>query len=387
MQPRLKLDIGWLDLASVWLPRRRSRAELEAKIASRLPRDFHPVIALSVRSLFDALLAETVRGRPVAMSAVNVMDMAILVATHGCALRPIDIDLGDLLPSPQAAKEVCSSDTGMLLIAHLFGGRADIRSIVEACSASGCLIVEDCAQAFDGRMALSPGADVALYSFGPIKVATALGGAVGLFRDRGLAERVTQRMELWPVLRESWFLERAAKFAMLKAASTPWVYGMVLRAIRMSGRDTEQVIGGTARGFGSGRPIHEAVRHRPPARLLRLLERRLRTWAPSNDASREMLQRVRKHVQVPGSERMDRLWWLAPIIVKNPGALVADLHRHGYDATRGATSMRTVAGGGQLAPEQASRLINEVVYLPKPASSGDAAKLAAAVENALTLRR
>mgnify|MGYP000166768879 CR=1 FL=1 len=41
----------------------------------------------------------------------------------------------------------------------------------------GGLIVEDCAQAFDGTLRLPEGIDIALYSFGPIKVATALGGA------------------------------------------------------------------------------------------------------------------------------------------------------------------------------------------------------------------
>jgi perosamine synthetase len=383
MQPRLKLDIGWLDLASVWLPQRRSRAELEAKIASPLPRDFHPVIALSVRSLFDALLAETMRGRPVAISAVNVADMATLLRAHGCELRPIDIQLDDLLPSPQAAGGACGADAGMLLIAHLFGGRADIRPIVEACRNDNRLIVEDCAQAFDGRIALTPGADVALYSFGPIKVATALGGAVGLFHDRELAERVKLRMEQWPILRESWFLKRAAKFTLLKTASAPWIYALVLRAIRMSGRDAEQVIGGMARGFGSSRPIHEAVRHRPPTRLLRLLERRLRTWTAPKDASRDLLDSIREHAEVPGSARMDRRWWLAPVLVKNPDAIVAHLQGHGYDATRGATSMRAVASDGGPPPAQASRLIGEVVYLPKPADREGAAKLATAFEQAI----
>jgi hypothetical protein len=59
------------------------------------------------------------------------------------------------------------------------------------------------------------------------------------------------------------------------------------------------------------------------------------------------------------------------------------LRPKGYDATRGTTSMRALAGDGAEAPEAASRLVASVVYLPKPASRAASCRLAEAVEKAL----
>jgi dTDP-4-amino-4,6-dideoxygalactose transaminase len=81
----------------------------------------------------------------------------------------------------------------LILIAQLYGSRSP-QPLVMACRKPGRLIVEDCAQSFDGTLRLPKDIDAALYSFGPIKVATALGGAVGLFRDPRLPN----------AMRESW---------------------------------------------------------------------------------------------------------------------------------------------------------------------------------------
>jgi len=280
MLPRLRLDIGWLDLLSVLLPTGRSATALEQAIAAHAPPESSAVVALSVRTLYDALLAET-ENSAVVMSAVTIDDMAALVRASGRELLTVDLGPDTLSPSPETVRAECeSSDAGLVLIAQLYGSRADLQPLVAACRKPGRMIVEDCAQAFDGTLRLPEGIDVALYSFGPIKVATALGGAVGLFRDLELAERVRQRLAQYPPLPEIWFVRRTMKFLGLKFLNLTPVYTVLLAVLRLAGRDLDETLGNMARGFGGGQSITHAVRYRPPRRLLALLARRLRNWKP-----------------------------------------------------------------------------------------------------------
>lgn len=384
MQPRLRPDIGWRDLASALLPLSRTRADSEAAIANQAAPQLSAVVGLSVRSLFHALLAERGGGRPVAMSAVTIADMANLVRAHGCEVRPVDIDIETLMPAPAVMQAACADDAGMVVIAHLYGARAPMQPLADLCRAPGRLIIEDCAQAFDGKLSLSAGADVALYSFGPIKTATALGGAIALFHDPALAEAVRRRMADWPTMPDGWFRRRALKYAALKLLATPWLYGLFLAVLSRIVPNTEATLGKMARGFGNDKPIGEAVQYRPPARLLRLLQRRLTNWTPRAETSGELLERLSSRVTVPGIAQRPHHWWLAPILTTDPNGLIAKLRGLGFDATRGTTSMRALADVGGKSPETAARLISSVVYLPKPASSQTASKLAGAVERSLS---
>lgn len=363
MEPRLRLDIGWGDLLSTLAPVRDAPA-LEGRVAAFAPARTTALVGLSVRTLFDALLAETAAGRPVVMSAVTVADMAALVREHGCALRPVDIDLDTLAPTESALAEAAGEDAALVVLAHLYGRRAAVDT---AFGAARPLLVEDCAQAFDGRLTLSPGTDVALYSFGPIKTATALGGAVALFRDPGLAGRIAARLAAYPVMSDGWFRRRVFKYAVLKVISTPVFYGGLIRILARGGRDPDTVIGQAARGFAGSGPLVEALRRAPPPRLLRLLARRLAHWTPRPPpgVAAAAASGLAALAIVPGHAAPGG-WWVMPVLCARPERLVAALRRRGLDATRGATSLRVLAADGVDPPREASRLMAEVVYVPKP---------------------
>lgn len=388
IQPRLRLDIGWSDLASALPPPRQDRATIEARIASAAPDGTVAVVGLSVRTLFDAILAETAAGRPVAMSAVTIQDMAAIVRAHGCELRSVDIGLDTLAPEPDAW--VASGDgAALIVLVHLYGRRSPIEAVAAAWAGASArpLIVEDCAQAFDGALRLSAGADVALYSFGPIKIATALGGAVALFRDPDLARRVSARIASYVVLPETWFLRRLLKTALLKAASQPVLYGLVIRALVLSGRDPDRVIGAASRSFPGTAPIVQSVRRAPPLRLLALLARRLAGWRPTVDPAldRATAERLATLALVPGLAATGT-WWLLPILHPRPEDVVLNLRARGFDATRGATSMRAIADR-VAEPAVASRLLAEIVYVPKPTSPRGAVLLERACADALGVTR
>lgn len=371
-----------MDLLAALLPGEVDRDFLLDAIRKRAPEGTTAVVGLSVRSLFSAIIAETSAGRPVAMSGVTIQDMATLARAHGCDVRPVDIDLGDLLPTPHDAVEACRRDAAMVVIAHLYGTRGDIAEIAAAVLRPDRLIVEDCAQAFDGALALGNGADIALYSFGPIKKATALGGAVAIFRDAALAQRVQARIAGWPTLSNRWFARRVWKFIGLKLLNIPWVCALFLKCLAATGRNSETVIGRMARGFSGSASITQAVQQQPPGRLLWLLDRRLRRWQPPPDATPNLLQRLSERFPVPGLAAQPTHWWLAPILARDPEPLIEALRRDGFDATRGTTSMRAIANRQGIAGDNAALLIGKVVYLPKPRSVREAETLAQAVERA-----
>lgn len=358
MIPRLTLDIGWRDLAyAMWASNGRGAGRrATAAIKRRASAGRAPVVALSVRSAFDALLSELALppGSEVLASAVTIQNMADIVAAHGLVLKPVDIDLATLAPTPEALEAAVGPQSRLFLLAHLYGVRAETMELAEVCHRHGLLFVEDCAQAFDGVLDAAPGTDVSLFSFGPIKAATALGGAVGLFADQSLGQPVEARLGAYHAMPVEWYLRRVTKHALLKLASAPALYSLVFKALR----DPEAAIGSAARGFKPGDLLAQ-VRRAPPPILLSLLARRLANPPPRR---RHLAQALARHLPagaVPGSEAPRHGWWLFPVLVSDPAAAIAALRELGLDATQGATSLRAFGP----APN-AERLIGQVVYVP-----------------------
>ena len=361
MHPRLRLDIGWGDLGAALGPPRR---DARARIAAFWPHQA-AVAFLSVRTALDALLQALAiePGDEIVMSAVNIESMAEVVRARGATIVPVDIDLGTLAPPVDAVRAAITPRTRMILIAHLFGARVDLARYAALRSAR-VLLVEDCAQGWGGDFRGSPDADVSLFSFGPIKRRTALGGAVAAFRDAALAKQCAAIEAAHPAMSDGWFLNRLAKFAVLKLISTPALYGLVLGAIQAATGDAERFVGAIARGFPPGDLIRR-IRFRPPARLLSLLQRRLR--GPHDDgariaAARDLLRQLGVEASFPGAQAPAHHFWLTAILAERPADAVPALRAAGYDVTRGATSLRAI---GANAPN-AHRLIDHVLYLPAP---------------------
>ena len=86
-----------------------------------------------------------------------------------------------------------------MVIAQLFGSRNDLSAVSSIAAARGLLLVEDCAQCYDGTARRLGTADVEMYSFGTIKTATCLGGGVLLVRDPALRVRIRMRQDRYPI--------------------------------------------------------------------------------------------------------------------------------------------------------------------------------------------
>jgi perosamine synthetase len=368
LQPRLHLDIGWADIVSIFAPLMQSRAALEARAAEPWPE--HATPALSVRTAFDAVLTSLSlpKGGAVAMSAVTIQNMADVVRAHGLAPAPVDIGFATLSPDASTVDHVlASTGAGVYVHAHLYGACADLKEIVAVCRARGALLIEDCAQGYSGAPPRTASqADVSLYSFGPIKAQTCLSGAVALCRDEALAQKVRAVLAEHEPMPEQWFRVRALKYAALKLLSAPALYGLVVSGMLASGRDPDQAIGGAARGF-SGADLMEALRRAPPRSLLRLLAQRTSrrgNWQWRVRCGALLDEALSATFERPGRGAPGQSFWLYPVLVEDSAAASAAMRAAGFDATRGATSLRAITDVAGVAPPNAAALIEHVLYLP-----------------------
>ena len=282
---------------------------------------------------------------------------------------------------PRELELVASSirpETRALLVTPLFGTTVELEPYAEIARANGLLLLEDCAQSLhEPGLRGDPHADASLFSFGPIKTATALGGAVVRVRDPELRERMRRTLAGWPLQPRRQFLARVLKFAALSALARPFLFGAFVRICERRGREVDDLLSSFVRGFKVpyDDPAFTArIRRRPCGPLLRLLRRRLTSFDRDRLARRAALgERLARSLPAtflhPGSGAPVRSHWVFPVLTADPAALIAALRRRGLDAAPPhATSAMTVVAAPAERPETeaaaARWLMEHVVFLP-----------------------
>ncbi len=366
-------DAAWGLLACV-RPGRGLRIEPEILRLCSLEED--GMVCLCVRSGWDLWLgAMGLRpGDEVLVSAVTHPDMIRILRGHGLRAVPVDIEPETLAPKPGELSAGLTSRTRVLLVAHLFGGRVDLDPLARFARRHGLLLVEDCAQAFEGPDRVgSSAADVSMYSFGTLKTSTALGGAVLRVRDRQVLRRMRTLQEGYPVQRRSEYAGKLVRALCLLAFARPWPYGGLVWACARLGPDLDALLNGVVRAFPPGEPVGALfgrLRRRPSTPLLSVLARRLRIFdgvrlARRAAAGERLARGLRPTVEHPGGRSSQRTHWLFPIVVPQPEAVVSDLRLHGVDASRATSSIAAIqASAGGRAPVVASRMMAGVVFVP-----------------------
>src|SRR5262245_21451511 len=247
MWARKRLDITWLDLlhSLAGCLTRWDRARAQAAVERTWSDDGHALACLSVRSAFDLLLAAAnfPPGSEVLVSAITIPDMVRIIREHGLVPVPLDLDPESTLPTPEQISARIMPQTRAVLIAHLFGSAAPLEAHISVAREHKLLFIEDCAQAFRGRgYRGDPRTDASLFSFGTIKTATALGGAVAVVRDRALLEDMRRRQAAWPVQSRAGYLQRVAKYMVLKAASYRVPLSGLIALLQLIGKDHDRVM-------------------------------------------------------------------------------------------------------------------------------------------------
>lgn len=394
MWSRKRIDIGWFDLAAgalACLYARRERGQ------SRLEHAWSPrgdsMACLSVRSGLDLLLEalKLAPGSEVLVSAVTIPDMPRILEAHGLVPVPVDLQAETMAPSAEQLRAAITPQTKAVLVAHLFGGRSDLGPLLEVAQAHGLAVWEDCAQAFDGHYRGHARADVSFFSFGPIKTATALGGALVRVQDAALLAAMRQIQAGWPVQSRWAFFCRVMKYTCLKALSQRVAFAVFVRLLRLARGDHDRVLNRAVRGF-AGPDFFARIRRQPSAPLLALLARRVEQFkqdllARRTKLGRMLLEELSPAVACPGGAQREHSFWVFPVLCNQPRRLIDSLWAAGFDATQGE-SMRAVPvpeGHAAPQPDTAHRVLEGIVYLPCYAEMTEKAvqRMAAVVKAAI----
>lgn len=375
LQSRHRLDIrlrhfAYALLACAWS---RDSDQLSARLAAAWSPSGQGLACRSVRSGFHLLLdaIDLPAGGEVLVSAVTHPDMVRILEAHGLVAVPVDLDIATLAPRLELAERLLTPRTRAILIAHLFGGRVDMRPFAALARRHGLLLWEDCAQAFTGPADTGhPDADVSMYSFGALKTCTALGGALLKVTDASLLGRMRTVQKGWPLQARRAYAGGVLKFLAFSFVTRPVAYGLLARLCRALARNFDRLVNRSVRAFRPGGLLTQ-LEVRPSAPLLATLVFRLRTFDDLRlrwrTASGEWLAaNLPDHVVAPGGQA-GSTYWLFPVLTSQPEELILACRREGFDAARGASSVCTVAapaGRPASEPKQARRMMARLVFLP-----------------------
>lgn len=366
MFPRKKLDIGWSDLHyAAWhclLPARPIQV-------TTMPQT---VVTLSVRTAFDLLLQHLAlpKNSEILLSAVTIRDMVSIIEHHGLRAVAIELDTATCAPDLAYLRRAITPRTRLILVAHLFGSRMAMDDIIAIAAQHNLMVVEDCAQAFqaDGYRG-HPRTHLTLFSFGAIKTATALGGALAVCRDQALYHALNTLQHALPSQSQRAFLGKVIKYALLKTLSYPISYGIFVTLCRLAHTSHDRVINQAVRGFAGGELILK-IRHQPAPAQRALLRRRLQRYTSHDLQMRihpaQQLAALLPTTMRPAHRAAHHSYWVFPLQSPHPDQLVQQLLAQGFDATRGASSMYAVPNATPLA---AHRMMQQMLYLPVDAGA------------------
>jgi len=389
MFSRNRLDIGWRDLfAGIYYSlfgRWSDKNQVELDIMWHAEGSTFS----TVRTSWDALLAELnlPHGSEVLCSAVNIPDMFALLDHHGLVAVPVDLDMDTMAAPEDSWKDKITDETKLILVTHLLGTQNNLDALFAVSQKHNVPVVEDCAQAFvDHNYWGDNRALASLFSFGPIKTRSALGGAFAIIRDAQIRTNTRRRCKEYPRQSRLGFLSKAIKYSVMKMLTMRPLYTVFVHGCALFGSCHDQVINGAVLGL-KGDDYYQALRTRPAIPLLLLLRRRLgqtqnRSLEKRRKAGEDLLALLPESVSVLGRKAERRSWWQFCIVSPNPIKMIQHLRSHGFDATDGSSRLAPAeAPEGHSPARNIQHVMQRVIYVPAYAHMGQKSRkrLAAAI--------
>lgn len=366
MYPRHRLDLTsrHLLVAARACAQPPEADELERRVEGLVGP--HALAFLTVRSAWGLVLdaLDLPAGSEVLFSALTHPEMAGIAAERNLVAVPVDLDPVTLAPDEAALERAVTSRSRVLVVAHLFGGRVDLATSAAVAERHGLVLVEDCAQSLRGPDDRGDErAAVSLFSFGAIKTATALGGALAQVRDPELRGRMWGLRSSWPRQDVATYATRVARFGALHALENPGVFSAFLGAATRIGIDQDALLAKAVRSS-------QARRLRPSAPLLALLGHRLRYFDAGRlrrraERGEQLADALPPALSVPGRSALDHTHWVVPVATPSPEKLIESVRAAGFDANTATTSVAVVpAPPDRPEPEQAAAVLDRIVFVP-----------------------
>ncbi len=362
MYPRKLLDIRWRDLAFGTLYLFSPRGVFGEK--------YQP--CFSVRTGFDALLSTLnfPEQSEIIMPGMTIPSMLEIVRAHKIIPIGCDVSPDTLLPSLADLESAVTPKIKAVVITHMFGCRNDLGEIADWAKKHSLFLIEDSAQVFTGFDTFNNSvADVTMVSFGPLKFATALGGAIFSFRDPELEKKWRNLQNSYPVQSRFSYLRTIIKHTSIKVLSIPLIYRIFYQLCTLLSKDIDQVIGSSTRAFKS-QDLLDQIRKRPSLPLRKLLARRFRTYNIDRFKECQAIGKLYdKYLPTQykriGMECSELTYWLYPILVDDPAVFVRGQRKLGIDAARGGTtSLTPVPNREGVAPSSLEYIAEHLCFFP-----------------------
>ena len=354
--------------------RQTRRKDVTENILRKCSLEDNGLVCLSVRTGFDLLLGvlKWPADTEVLVSAITHPDMIRIIQAHRLRPIPVDINPETLSPYPASLEAALTPRTKAVLVANLFGGTIDLDPIASFARENNLLLFEDCAQAFQGPDLCETPSDVSMYSFGPIKTATALGGAVFCIKDTKLLQEMRVAENRCPSQSRGEYATRTLKYLTLSLVSRPVPYGLLVRSCRLLRRDLDGLLAKVTGSFPQAKhqQFFRHIRRRPSVPLLSLLNRRLHNFDYTRLARRALVgerasRLLEPHGTVLGLRTRRRTHWVVPVLSARPEALTQALKGHRFDASYATSNLVALeALPGRCPPREASRIMSKIVFLP-----------------------
>ncbi|MDQ0640545.1 perosamine synthetase [Pedobacter sp. W3I1] len=324
---------------------------------------------LSVRTGLHLVLAalNLEPGDEILVADINIPDMFAIIASYHLKVVPLPIDKNTLGISAQQIEATITPKTKLLLITHLFGAIMDTKPLLDIAKLHNLIVVEDCAQAYDGVYEGNFRSDVVMFSFGLIKTNTALSGAILCIRNEQLLAAVTILNDRLPLQKGSRYFKKILIATLINMLTTRWPFTIAYWFCKQFGKDFDAFISGFTRGF-PGEDVMKKIKYRPCYANLCMLQHKLNNFNQSHIQKRKILANQLLHGidsrNIIGDASPRHTHWVIPIVVANPSLLIDKLRDEGFDATSKASSLVKI-GFTNLSSKTSNELaLQNLVYLP-----------------------
>ena len=328
---------------------------------------------LSVRSGFDALLfaLSLPKGSEIMVSTISIKDMKTIIEAYDLVAIPVDIDANTLEPDLKDAQNKITHNTKAFLFAHIFGAISNLTSLANFCQKNKLLLIEDGAQIFSGREYIAhPKADITMISFGPLKTATTLAGAIMSLRNthKNLLDKITKIESGRPKYKRLDYLKRVLKFSAQHYLSSPILFTAFVYSCHILKKDYDVIISKLTRSFPKEKLLEDIRQQINPTIVFAMAWRlsKYPIWkieAREKNAMEKVAMFQGKY-QIPGIRSLRHTCWLLPVTSSSPNEDIEKLRKNNIDATKLSTSLSCLSDNPQKETPKANLVMQNTYYIP-----------------------